>query len=62
VIECRVADASTSTFTNSARVKDGRGVDLISNPLPFKRLWYGDANAVANTIGTWNTTAAYMML
>jgi hypothetical protein len=28
-----------------------RGVDLISDALPFGRLWYGDANAVANAIG-----------
>jgi hypothetical protein len=26
-------------------------VDLISDALPFGRLWYGDANAVANAIG-----------
>ena len=25
--------------------------DLISDVLPFGRLWYGDANAVANAIG-----------
>jgi len=31
--------------------KDHRGVDLISDALPFGRLWYGDANAVANAIG-----------
>jgi hypothetical protein len=31
--------------------KDRRGVDLISDALPFGRLWYGDANAVANAIG-----------
>jgi hypothetical protein len=31
--------------------KDRRGVDLISDVLPFGRLWYGDANAVANAIG-----------
>jgi hypothetical protein len=30
--------------------KDHRGVDLISDALPFGRLWYGDANAVANAI------------
>ena len=28
-----------------------RGLDLISDALPFGRLWYGDANAVANAIG-----------
>ena len=31
--------------------KDFRGVDLICDALPFGRLWYGDANAVANAIG-----------
>jgi hypothetical protein len=31
--------------------KDERGVDLISYALPFGRLWYGEANAVANAIG-----------
>jgi hypothetical protein len=31
--------------------KDHRGVDLISDALPFGRLWYGDADAVANAIG-----------
>ena len=28
-----------------------RGVDLISDALPFGRLWYADPNAVANAIG-----------
>ena len=31
--------------------KDKRGVDLISDVLPFGRLWYGDTNAVVNAIG-----------
>jgi hypothetical protein len=31
--------------------KDHRGVDLISDALPFGRLWYGGPNAVANAIG-----------
>lgn len=31
--------------------KDKRGVDLISDALPFGRLWYGDVNAAANAIG-----------
>ena len=30
--------------------KDKRGVDLISDALPFGRLWYGEPNAVANAI------------
>ena len=31
--------------------KDHHGVDLISEALPFGRLWYGDANAISNAIG-----------
>jgi hypothetical protein len=31
--------------------KDHRGVDLISDALPFGRLWYGEPNAVANAMG-----------
>jgi hypothetical protein len=31
--------------------KDQRGVDLISDALPFGRLWYGEPNAVTNAIG-----------
>jgi hypothetical protein len=31
--------------------KDKRGVDLVSNVLPFGRVWYGDANAVADAVG-----------
>ena len=31
--------------------KDRRGFDLISDALPFGRLWYDGPEAVANTIG-----------
>jgi hypothetical protein len=31
--------------------KDKRGGDLISDALPFGRLWYGEPNAVSNAIG-----------
>jgi hypothetical protein len=31
--------------------KDKRGVDLISDALPFGRLWYGEPSAVSNAIG-----------
>ena len=31
--------------------KDKRGFDLISDALPFGRLWYGEPNAVENEIG-----------
>jgi hypothetical protein len=30
--------------------KDHRGVDLISDALPFGRLWYGEPDAVSNAI------------
>jgi hypothetical protein len=30
--------------------KDHRGVDLISDALPFGRLWYGERNAVSNAV------------
>jgi hypothetical protein len=30
--------------------KDHRGVDLVSDVLPFGRLWYGEPNAVSNAI------------
>jgi hypothetical protein len=39
--------------------KDGRGVDLISDALPFGRLWYGGPNAVANAVGC--TAVDHMM-
>jgi hypothetical protein len=31
--------------------KDKRGVDLISDALPFGRLWYAEPNAISNAIG-----------
>ena len=31
--------------------KDQRGFDLLSDVLPFGRLWYGGANTIANAIG-----------
>ena len=31
--------------------KDHRGADLISDALPFGRLWYDGPNAVSNAIG-----------
>jgi hypothetical protein len=30
--------------------KGHRGFDLISNALPFGRLWYGEPNAVSNAV------------
>jgi hypothetical protein len=31
--------------------KDHRGVDAISDVLPFDRLWYGERSATSNAIG-----------
>jgi len=28
-----------------------RGIDLISDALPFGRLWYGEPNAISNALG-----------
>ena len=36
--------------TKSARAKDKRGFDLISDALPFGRLWYDEPNAISNAI------------
>jgi hypothetical protein len=30
--------------------KDHRGVDLISDALPFGRLWYGEPNTISNAV------------
>ena len=39
------------TFTKSDRAKIISGVDLLSDVLPFGRLWYGEPNAASNAIG-----------
>jgi hypothetical protein len=31
--------------------KDRRGVDLVSDALPFGRVWYGEPDAISNAIG-----------
>ncbi len=31
--------------------KDHHGVNLISDVLPFGRLWYGEPNAISNAVG-----------
>jgi len=38
-------------FTKSNPRHDHRGVDLISDMLPFGRLWYGEPNAISNAVG-----------
>jgi hypothetical protein len=41
-----------TAFDNEVRLrKDHRGVDLISDALPFGRLWYGEPDATSNAIG-----------
>ena len=43
-------------MTNSQHVyevrprKDKRGVDLISDAMPFGRRWYGEPNAISNAV------------
>jgi hypothetical protein len=41
--------------------KDKRGVDLISDALPFGRLWYGEPNAISNAIGSRSATGVHIM-
>ena len=49
-------------FYESRPRKDHRGVDLISDALPFGRLWYAGPHAVANAIGYRYTATAHMTL
>ena len=39
------------TFTKFARARMAAGFDLISDALPFGRLWYDGPNAVTNATG-----------
>jgi hypothetical protein len=41
---------SLCTFTKSDFLKDHRGVDLISDALPFGRLWYGEPDGLARPL------------
>ena len=45
----KLVDAFDPSQNETRRLwrKDHRGVDLISDVLPFGRLWYGDADAYA---------------
>jgi len=51
MVECSRLLQSTIHTRSPASRKDERGVDLISDVLPFGRLWYGGPNAAANAIG-----------
>jgi hypothetical protein len=42
--------ASTKHAYEVGPRRDHRGVDLVSDALPFARLWYGEPNAIANAI------------
>jgi len=42
--------------------KDKRGVDRISDALPFGRLWYGEPNATSNAINYAKFFAALRMM
>jgi hypothetical protein len=42
--------------------KNRRGVDLISDALPFGRLWYGEPNAISNAIDYARCTATARMM
>ena len=46
-----VASKKKCTFNEVRPCKDKRGADLISDALPFGRLWYGEPNAISNAIG-----------
>ena len=51
-IEMRVSYAATNAHVYEVRPrKDHRGVNLISDALPFGRLWYDGPEAASNAIG-----------
>jgi len=59
----RIRANDQCTLTKSAPARITWGVDLISDVLPFGRLWHDGPNAVANAIGyakhySWSQNAA----
>jgi hypothetical protein len=49
---CADFDVTQETHVYEIRLrKDKRSFDLISDALPFDRLWYGEPNAISNAIG-----------
>jgi hypothetical protein len=46
----------------SATARDKRGVDLISDVLPFGRLWYGESDAVSRAINHAKFLAVHITL
>ena len=46
-MRCGICRTSRQMSKECERKRSG---NLISNPLPFDRLWYGESNAVSNAI------------
>jgi hypothetical protein len=46
-----VGTAQTTHIYEIRPRKDHRGIDLISDALPFGRLWYGEPSAISSAIG-----------
>ena len=42
---------TSTAHVYEVRVRNKRGVDLISDVLPFGRLWYDGPNAISNAVG-----------
>jgi len=53
---------SSQHLTKSDPAKIHRGADLISDALPFGRLWYGESNAVRNAVNYASFAAGHIML
>ena len=49
--EVQPSDAADAQVYEVRPRKDKRGVDLISDALPFGRLWYAESVAISNAIG-----------
>ena len=47
----RARDFLAGAHRRMLRKRRTCGVDLISDVLPFGRLWYGEPNAISNAIG-----------
>jgi hypothetical protein len=47
----RTRDFFAEAHRRMLRKRRTCGVDLVSDALPFGRLWYGEANATENAIG-----------
>jgi hypothetical protein len=45
------ADQLPARVESATKMRKLRGVDLISDALPFGRLWYDEPNAISNAIG-----------